>query len=258
MVGHVGLHMHDGLAERGLQVGIDKGTKGRHTHLSRLLEPHVAIDACTLIEPSLFKRGVRPYTDQVVTTIVNIRCDVIHLRHIAARLRTHIEAVEPYSRVTEDAIEAQHQVLAKVFFPDVECLAIPSHTGLRILPPYGLVTMRMTGLWCVGQRGHPVVGNLYLLPCAIIEFLGIRPLIVDGVSLCQVVEVLRATAKILLRIASMSEGELPTLVEADGLTYTLRIPHKKHTTGKGHEYNLSHIIHFLVISDCSCKGTKTI
>ena len=78
---------------------------------------------------------------------------------------------------------------------------------------------RLTG---IGQGRHPVVRYLHLLPRGIVKLVGVGTFVVDGVGFCQVVEVLRAAAEVLLWIGSVAKGELPALVEADGLALGLR------------------------------------
>ena len=83
--------------------------------------------------------------------------------------------------------------------------------------------MRVTGLRRIRQGSHPVVRHLYLLPVSIIEFLHIRTLVMNRVRLCQIVKILCSTAEVLLRISSMTQLELPTFIQADRLTDTLRV-----------------------------------
>ena len=163
-VGHLCPDRQNGIARFLLQVGPDECAEGRHTHLSRFLQPHIAIDASSFIEPALLERGISPYTDQIVATIIDIRGNVVYLRGIAAGLGAHIEAVEPHLRIAEDAVEAQHQSFAQILLAYLEDFTIPAHTGLGIFPAYGLIAVRMTCLSGVWQHRHPVVRNLYLLP----------------------------------------------------------------------------------------------
>ena len=227
-----------------LQFGIDKRAEGCHTHQGLLLKPHIAVDAGSLVEPSFLERGIGTDTDQVVLAIFDIRCDVVDLRGIATRLRTHIEAVEPHLGISEDTVEAQFQLFAEILLTDLHQFTIPAHTRRGILPAYGLVTVRVTGLGGIGQGGHPVVRHLHLLPACIIKLGGIRSLVVDRVRFRQIVKVLGATAEVLLRICCMPQFELPALVEADGLTYTLRIGYcDQQATHRCHNHCLKRLHH---------------
>ncbi len=211
-----------GLGKGCLQLGMDERAEGGYADLSGLLEPHVAIDACTLVEPALLERGIGTDADEVVATIINIRCDVVNLCDIAAGFRTHVETVEPHLGVAEDAVEAQLEVLAEVLLADGEDLAIPAHAGGRILPADGLIAVGVACLTGIGQGRHPVVGYLHLLPGGIVKLAGVGSFVVDGVGLRQVVEILCAAAEVLLGISSVAKGKLPALVEADGLALGLR------------------------------------
>ena len=201
---------------------MDERAKGCYADGRRLLEPHVAIDACTFVEPALFQRGVGTDADQVVATIINIRCDVVDLCDVAAGFRTHVEAVEPHLGVAEDAVEAQLEALAEVLLADGEDLTVPAHAGSRVFPADGLIAVGVACLTGVGQGRHPVVGNLHVLPGGIVKLVGVGTFVVDGVGFCQVVEVLRAAAEVFLGIGGVAKGKLPALVEADGLALGLR------------------------------------
>ena len=102
---HLGFHIDGSRAIGLVQIGIDERTEGRHADLCGLFEPYVAIDACTLVEPALFERGIGTDADEILAVIINIRCDVVDLCDIAAGLRTHIETVEPHLSIAEDAVE---------------------------------------------------------------------------------------------------------------------------------------------------------
>ena len=125
--------------------------------------------------------------------------------------------------MTEDTIKTKHQALAKIVIVNLDDLAIPTHALLRILIAHRLIAMRVTGLFCIRQRCHPVVRYLRLLPGRIIKFLHIRSFVMYRAGLCQIVEILCTTAEILLRIGCMSYGKLPFLVKTDGFTNTLSL-----------------------------------
>ena len=93
----------------------------------------------------------------------------------------------------------------------------------------------MAGLKGIRQRGHPVVGNLYLLPRDIVELGGIGTFVVDGTGLCEVVEILGATAEILCRVGSMAKGKLPPLVQTDGFTHVFRMYRYRQDTAQCHQ-----------------------
>ena len=105
-IGHLRSDRQHSIAWFLLQVGANECAERCHADLSRFLQPHIAIDAGSLIKPALLERGISPHTDQVVATIIHIWGDIIDLRHIAAGFGTHIEAVEPHLRISEDTIEA--------------------------------------------------------------------------------------------------------------------------------------------------------
>ena len=105
-------YVDSGLDVRCGKVSIYKCAEGGHTDGGGLHQPSVTVDAGSLVEPALLQRRVGPHTDEVVAAVVHILRHVIHLRGIAARLATHIVAVEPHAGIAEDAVELQQQVLA--------------------------------------------------------------------------------------------------------------------------------------------------
>ena len=217
MVVHLGLDMNGGGGIRTLEVGIDKGPKRCHTDGCRLQQPCITVDACTLVEPAFLERGIGTDTDEVVAAIVHIFRHIVYLRGVAAGFHTEPESVEPYVSISENTVELQGYMLAEIFCRDADYLTIPADTGLWVLIAYGLITMRMAGERVVWQCGHPVVGDAHLLPCGIIKLRCVGPLVVDGVSLGQIVEILSAAAKVLLRVGSIAKGKFPPLTEADSL-----------------------------------------
>ena len=182
---------------------------------SGLLQPHVAVDASTLIEPTLFKGGIGAHADHIVAAIVQIRRDIVVLGEIAALCTSAVEAVHPYAAVAEDAVEEQGDMLALVFLVDVEGLAVPTHRGLGIAVAHGLVAVRVAALTAEGQLHHEVVGQVDGLPTAVIKLHAVGTLIVDGGRLGEIVEVFRTTAEVLDGVAGMAEVEAPAEVEAD-------------------------------------------
>ena len=247
-VRHLGLDTQHHHVVRFLQFCIDKRPEGSHAHLGRLLQPHIAVDAGTFVEPALLQRGIGTYADQVILPVFHIRSDVVHLSGIATGFRAHVEPVEPHLRRTEDAVETQHQSLPQVVPVYLDHLAIPPHASFGIFVAHRLVAMRVTGFTGIGQRRHPIVGHGDGLPGGIIEFLCIRALVVDGVCLRQVVEVLRATAKVLRWIGSMAESEFPTFIEQNFLSYVLGVHTKgdHHPTPNNH-HPTPHFLHIVIV-----------
>ena len=178
---------------------MDKGAERCHMYRGGLVEPDVAIDACTLVEPTFFQGGIGTDAHQVVAAVVQVFADVIHLRGIAAGLAAQVEAVDPHAGIAEDAVELQIDVLAQVFLRHGEGLAVPADAGLGIFITDGLVAVAVAGFAGKGEVHHPVVGQVYRLPCRSIKFLGVRPGVVDGRRLGEVIEILGSAAEVFLR-----------------------------------------------------------
>ena len=246
MVVDLRLYTDDGRGIGSIQHRIDKGAEGSHADGSRLQQPRITVDTRSLIEPPFFQRGICPHTDKVVAAIVHILRHVIHLCGIAARLRTQIEAVEPHTGITEDAVKPQGDVLAQVFLTDGENLPIPAHTRLRVFVSDGLIAVRMARIRGVGKDGHPVVRHRHLLPRAVVKLHDIRTLVVNGIRLRQIIKVLRAATEVLRGIRSIPERKPPAVIQPDNLTHTLGIHDKDCHPYQHHHHQSSLMPHPLL------------
>ena len=200
------------LGERCLQVGMHEGAEGFYMNRGGSVQPYMAIDARTLVEPAFLERSVHAHTDEIRVTVVQVFGDIERLRDVATLFTTQIKTVHPDAGVAEDAVELQLEVLAQVGFVDGEHLTIPAHRRSRILPAHGLIAVAVAGLTGEGQPDHPIMRKVDSLPARCIELHAVRPCIVNARSLREVVKILRATAEVLLRVGGMSEGKLPVVV----------------------------------------------
>ena len=201
VVFHRGLDVQHGPGEIACcgKVRMDEGAERNHMHRGRLAEPDMPVNAPALVEPAFFQRGVGTDAKQVLAAVVQILRDVIHLRGIAAGLVPQVETVDPHAGVAEDAVELQPEMLAQVLLRNGEGLAIPAHAGLGILISHCFIAVAMAGFGRKRQVHHPVVRQVYRLPRRRVELFGIRPGVVDGRRLRQIVEILGAAPEVLLR-----------------------------------------------------------
>ena len=102
---HGGLYRQLRPVERCLHFCIHKRTEGGHMHGRHLVEPHMAIDAGSFVEPSFFQGSIGTYRHQVLLAIVQILGNIVHLGRISARLVSQVEAVHPHSGIAEDTVE---------------------------------------------------------------------------------------------------------------------------------------------------------
>ena len=117
--------------------------------------------------------------NEVLTAIVQVLGNIIILRSISARLVAEIEAVHPHPRVAEDAVELKPDMPSVILCGDIESLAVPAHTCLRILESYSLVAMAVACLSGIREIHDPIMRKVYGSPVRSIEFRGIRAFIVD-------------------------------------------------------------------------------
>ena len=149
---------------------MDEGTERSHTQRGSLVQPYMTVDSGPFIEPALFRAGIRPDADKILSAIVEVFRDVINLCGIAAWLAAEVEPVQPYSGITENPVELQPDMPALVFFWNVERLSVPAHTGVRIFVAHGFVAMAVACQRVERELRDPVVGKVHLLPGTCIEF----------------------------------------------------------------------------------------
>ena len=70
-------------------------------------------------------------------------------------------------------------MLAPVLRRDFQPLAIPAYAGCRILPAHTFVAVGMACRGLIREVGHPIVGQAYILPAAVVKLVGIWAGIVD-------------------------------------------------------------------------------
>ena len=190
-------------------------------HLRCLVQPHMPVYSGTLIKPSFFESSVSAHADQVIFSIIEIFGNIIRLCCISALFMSQIESIDPYLRITENSVELQPDMLSVIFSRNIEDLSIPADTGLRIFITHLLVSVAMAGFFSKRKVHDPVVRQVHLLPSGSIELHHIRTFIVDGGSLCKVIEVFGSATEILSRIRSITEGKLPVRIKVQSLSYVL-------------------------------------
>ena len=112
-------------------------------------------------------------------------------------------------------------MFSQVFGRYGECLPIPAYTCLRIFVADCLITVAVTGFSCERQVHHPVVREIHCGPSGGIKLRRVWPLVVNGGSFGQIVEIFRTATKILFRERGVSEGKLPVPVYVDSVSLVL-------------------------------------
>ena len=177
------------------------------------LQPYVPVDAGAFIEPAFFQGGIGPYGEEVLAAVIDVLGEVVDLCGIAAGLVAQVEAVKPDAGVAEDAVKAYPDVFAFVFGWNGEGFAVPAYTGFGVFVADGLVAVAVACLSGKGKVYRPVVGKVYGLPAFGAECRAVRPGVMDGGCLGEVVEVLGSAAEVQRRGRCVSQGELPPLVQ---------------------------------------------
>lgn len=160
------------------------------------------------------ERSIDAHTDEVFAR-VQVIGHGISLRQVSALGVSHIEPVDPNTRIAEDTLE--DKAIRGGIIDRIECndLAIPPYTILGIGIANRLVAMAMAGFGIVRERCCPIVRDLYHLPSGVIERKSIRSLVMDTVRFGEVVKIFGPAAKVLLRIGSVSQCKTPIGVEVD-------------------------------------------
>ena len=119
-------------------------------------------------------------------------------------------------------------MLVLIFLINMKSLTIPANGIFRELISHSLVAMRMTCNRVIRKIHYEIVRNIHSFPVLVIKLITIRTCIMNRISFCKIVEILCTTSKILCRVSSITEMELPSLIKIDKGT----LSHCRHI-GKG-------------------------
>ena len=170
IIHYCGLHRNLCLIQRSGEVTGHKGSEWSHMYGCCLIQPHMPINTGSLVKPALFQTRVNPDYYQILSTVIQIIGDVIHLSHVTARLFTQEKSVDPYTGIPENTIELQIQMFSEVRSRYGNCLPIPPHTRFGIFIPYCLISMTVTRLGRIRKIYHPVVRQIDRFPGGCIKF----------------------------------------------------------------------------------------
>ena len=168
-------------------------------HRRGLVQPHMSVYAGSLVEPTLFERGIDPDADEVLSSVVEVFGYIISPCCITAWLTSEVESVQPYARVAEYSVELEPYMLSIVLLRNCECLPVPADTCLRVFVSHCLVSVAMACFLGIWKVHNPVVREVHHGPAAGIELRGVWPFVVDRGGFCQVVEVFGSASEILCR-----------------------------------------------------------
>ena len=205
------------------ELRMDECSERSDMDFRRLVQPYMAVDSRSFVEPSLLEGRIRTDAYKVLAPVIQVLRDVVCLSRISAWLMTEIESVDPYARVAEYSVELEPYVLSKVLCRHCECLSVPTYAGLGILESDGLVTVAVAGFGCIWQVHDPVMRQIHHSPSRSVELWGVRAFVMDRSRLRQVVEILCSASEILRRRRCIAECELPSLVKIQPLALVLRL-----------------------------------
>ena len=243
----------------GPEVGPHIGSPARDVHRRGLVEPHMAIDARALVEPSLVERRIHPYDQDIRTWRLHPRLDArrcccvrarrckpclvrrgaVHRslvrevgevrqveiqRRIAAHVLGDEVAVEEDCSVAEDSIELNRDASPCIAGRQHELSPVPANAGLGILAAQGLCTMPHQRRVVVdeGKVNRPVVRQIDLAPRRIVEARRSRPAHLPCLGEgARAVQL--AEAEVLDWIVGIAQGEAPAEVQQQPLAQRVRL-----------------------------------
>ena len=195
-------------------------------------EPYIAVDAGTFVRPEFGLGGVYTYGNHVlgIVAIVQTLRHIEQHRHIAAFSLAQIDTVHPYLGIAEYTFKLQC-VPTALNRCQLESLAIPSHTVLGRTATEFAVAFDFELVLVKTECHAPVVGELYGLPFAIVEALGVgypqsRLLVChQHGGLLQIVDFgereCLSIVEVLIGVSSVSFGKRPVFVHQHSLTHVL-------------------------------------
>ena len=91
------------------------------------MEPDVAVYSRTLVVPSFLRGGVTAHGDDIVSTIVEVRAQIIGPRGVAASLVAKVEAIAEDLAVPEYSLKLDAYLLAVVLGRNPQMLSVPAN-----------------------------------------------------------------------------------------------------------------------------------
>ena len=121
--------MHFGLFANAF--GINKNLFGGRVNRAVRVQPHVPIDTCAFVEPTLVLGSVYPYGNHIRFAKMHQIGDVVLYARIAAEVLPYINPIYPAATVSKNTIELQFDAFASFGFAEVKGFSIPTNTTLR-------------------------------------------------------------------------------------------------------------------------------
>src|ERR1017187_2367986 len=135
-----------------------------------LREPHVTIDARTLVEPTVSKTRVHPRHDVVLLPIAQEICNVEAKWRVSIVVAADEAAIDKDQHAAKCAVKLDRNAAAQVAGRNVEFTAIPADAGFRVAAAEGFLPMGVQPLVAhKGQFDRPVVRQVKRAPLRVVE-----------------------------------------------------------------------------------------
>ena len=125
---HSGFGVHFGLFANAF--GIDKNLFGGGVNRAVRVQPHVPIDTCAFVEPTLVLGSVYPYGNHVGFAKMHQIGNIVLYARIAAEVLPYINAIYPAPTVPKNTVELQFDAFASFGFAELKGFSIPTDTML--------------------------------------------------------------------------------------------------------------------------------
>lgn len=155
-----------------LEIGVGKNAISGDVGILVLVEPHMSINARTLVKPTFVLGSVYPDYDDVVAVVIDEVGDVIGHADVTTGVGAEVKAIDPNLGIAEYAIKLDLKSLTGIGGGYPEMFAVPSDAGLGEMAAYGFVAMNHhIKIVFVDKRQFysPIVGKVQAAPGAVFE-----------------------------------------------------------------------------------------
>ncbi len=133
-------------------------------------QPHVAVDASALVEPTITKGGIHSYHQYVARAVMHEVADVEAEGSVAVIISPDEAAIDEYEGAPKGTVEFEYDAAAEVGGGNVETAPIPADRGFRILSAERLVAVALERFVAhKGQLDSPVVRQVQGAPPGSVE-----------------------------------------------------------------------------------------
>ena len=108
-----------------------------------LVQPYMAINARTFIEPAFILRCINSNNDRILFSIMQVIADIIRYTYITTFVIAEIKTIYPKGGITEYSVELNLETLAGIGPVNHEMFSIPADACFGISATYWFIAVRL-------------------------------------------------------------------------------------------------------------------